>query len=402
MGVNSKHMLGRDLKFFAVPETTYNPGLDGFTIPQGFDGLSVLASSMEYAQERVNRADARFTRSLKERITRRIEVSWSCESYVIPRGMLTAGGAATRRGASQGNDLHVLLRSALGSSAGDGGSGTTYSLTSTQSLPTLSLFREASGVGMEMILGAYTNEFTLSASGGDEPKMSFSGSASKYAFTGTTTAESGTSGPNATFTAALNNGHDNFEAGSLVQGAGGALGRVTSVDRSTGVVTTDSGSAFAAELITPYVPTPTPNSTAVPLNGISGSLALTGPTATALPITAFEVTIANNIKAINDEAFTDSITDFVTGYREITGSLSVRARADQMKEIILRKIFEPRALTVTLGSGSAGNKVIVTMPKVEFDFSALEIPEAEETTFTLPFVALQNSTSDDEMTIQFD
>jgi hypothetical protein len=183
-----------------------------------------------------------------------------------------------------------------------------------------------------------------------------------------------------------------------VKGAGGALGRVTSVNRATGVVTTDSGSAFSAELITPYSPTPSVNA-AAPLNGITGSLALTGPTATSLPITAFEMTLANNIKAINDEAFTDSITDFVTGYRTVTGSLSVRARADQMKEIILRKLFEQRDIQITIGSGT-GTSVVIDMNQAEFDFSAIEIPEAEEATFELPFTAL-GSSGDDEMSLTF-
>ena len=398
MGVNSKHMLGRDLRFYAVPETTYNPSLSGYTIPTATDALKVLTSSMEFTQERVERMDSRETRSLLERITRRKEISWSCESYIIPRGSATAGAALTRRTSSNGNDYHVLLRSALGSSASDGASGTKYSLTSTQDLPTVTLFRTASEVGMEMITGGFVSDFTISGSGGDEPKMSWTGNGSKYVFTGTATAESGTSGPNATFTAALSNGHDNFEEGSLVKGAGGALGRVTSVNRATGVVTTDSGSAFSAELITPYSPTPSVNA-AAPLNGITGSLALTGPTATSLPITAFEMTLANNIKAINDEAFTDSITDFVTGYRTVTGSLSVRARADQMKEIILRKLFEQRDIQITIGSGT-GTSVVIDMNQAEFDFSAIEIPEAEEETFELPFTAL-GSSGDDEMSLTF-
>ena len=403
MGVNSKHMLGRDLRFYAVPETsTYNPSLTTYTAPAGTDALKVLSSSMDFSQERVDRADARETRSLLERITRRKEISWACESYIIPRGSVTAGATLARRSGSAGNDYHVLLRSALGTSVSDGASGTRYDLTSTQSLPTTTLFRTASTVGMEMITGAFVNEFSISGSGGDEPKMSWSGNGSKYVFTGTAVA-AGATFSTTQFTMSVDNSY-NFEVGSLVQSldADGTTvkgdGIVSVVAR--GVITVASvTTAFAAgDTIRPLQITPSVNA-AAPLNGITGSLALTGPTATALPITTFEMTVANNIKAINDEAFTDSITDFVTGYRNVTGSLSVRARADQMKEIILRKTFEQRDIAITIGSGT-GTSVVIDMNQVEFDFSAIEIPEAEEATFELPFTAL-GSSGDDEMTLTF-
>jgi hypothetical protein len=71
-----------------------------------------------------------------------------------------------------------------------------------------------------------------------------------------------------------------------------------------------------------------------------------------------------------------------------------------MKEIGMRKQFTSRTVTLLLGSATAGAGVTLTLGNVEFDFSSLEIPEAEEATFTLPFVAFGTS-GDDELTITF-
>jgi len=405
MGQNKKHMLGRDLKFFVTAETAYNPVATSIQTPVATDAMQVLSSSMEFTHERKDRADSRQTRSLLERITGRKEVSWSCESYVTPRGVATTAGGTGTDGVN-GNDQHVLLRSSFGSSSVSG-SGTRYDLTSTQVFPTMTLFREASEVGMEAVIGAYVEELKIMGSGGDEPKFSWSGTASKHIFTGTSEV---TTGGTTTFEVATNECR-NFEPGSLVKSttSAPAVETATAVVQSVEVgggtlgddlVTLTATHTFtAASTITPYTPATT-TTAQPPLNGISGSISLNA--ATDLPITAFEVTVTNNQKAINDEAFTDEVTDFIPGYRSVTGSLTVRARADQMKEIGMRKAFTSRVVTLVMGNAATpGGFVTIALGKVEFDSSAIEIPEAEEATFTLPFVAFGTS-GDDEVTLTFD
>ena len=103
MGQAKLHALGRNLKFFVTPETTLGtyaaleePGV-GITT----EGMRVLSSSMEYNQERVDRADARGdTRSLEDRITRRVECTYSVESYLLPSG--TAGTKPDIRPSTEG------------------------------------------------------------------------------------------------------------------------------------------------------------------------------------------------------------------------------------------------------------------------------------------------------------
>ena len=148
MGQNSKHMLGRDLKFFVTHETTYNPAIADIIVPATTDAMQVLSTGMDYTQERKDRADSRQTRSLLEKITGRKEVTWSCESYIIPRGAATAGGTSAT--GVDGNDQHVMLRSSFGSSSASG-SGTQYDLTSSQAFPSMSITREASEVGAGLV-----------------------------------------------------------------------------------------------------------------------------------------------------------------------------------------------------------------------------------------------------------
>lgn len=160
MGQNLKHVLGRNLKFFTSEESTYGT----FVTPVATDAVKTLSTSMEFTQERVDRADARATRSTLERITRRIESTWSAEMYAVPSG---AAGTAP--------DCGFLLKSALGAETIVGATSAAYSLTSTQAMPSLSLLREANEIFSQRMNGAYTEEFSVSASGGDEPKFSFSG-----------------------------------------------------------------------------------------------------------------------------------------------------------------------------------------------------------------------------------
>ena len=55
MGQNQKHALGRNLNFFTSEESTYGT----FVQAAADDAVKTLSTSMEFSQERVDRADAR-------------------------------------------------------------------------------------------------------------------------------------------------------------------------------------------------------------------------------------------------------------------------------------------------------------------------------------------------------
>ena len=129
----------------------------------------------------------------------------------------------------------------------------------------------------------------------------------------------------------------------------------------------------------------------------------------SLPVTSFDVTVTNGIKALSDEAFEKGTSDFVAGFRSVKGNISVRARKDFIASLAQRYVqfngtdptatnydptFSNVALVVTMGS-TTGYKVVATMSKVEIDFAGIEIPESEEAVLSLPFTALGTSGSDE-------
>jgi len=149
--------------------------------------------------------------------------------------------------------------------------------------------------------------------------------------------------------------------------------------------------------VIPYTPDETVSGSPSP--GITGSVTLAGNS--GLEIVSFELSLVNNIKAISDEAFASTVTDFIPGFRDVTGSLSVRCAKDQALEIGKRKGFSTRDLQIVSGSGT-GNVCTIDLDQVEFEFSALNVPESEEVIIDLPFRALaQDAASNDELTITF-
>lgn len=397
MGVNAMHALGRRQRFYSALEATFGT----FVKPVTGDALKVLSSSFEFGQERRDRIDAKQTRSLLERITARKTCSWSMECYCIP-----SGTGATRP------DTDQLLAAAIGKSTVSG-STVVYSLTDNQSgfdiagtiYPSLTLVREASKTVMEALVGAMPESLKISFAGADEPRFAFEGFAKDHIHTGST----GVVSSRSTTSVTLGSGQGkDYQAGSVVFFEVAATGAVRASNSGAGykvlTVSTDTltftedvqaDGVVATDLCLPFVPTET--TTGSPINGISGSLAITAP-ATSLIITGGEIMVKNSFKQFGDEAFQASISDYIPGRRSVSGSLTVRGRRDQFVELGVRKNFTARDVQIILGTGS-GTRFQIDMDAVEMGFSALEIPEADEATFTLPFVALGTGSGENEFTL---
>jgi hypothetical protein len=135
-----------------------------------------------------------------------------------------------------------------------------------------------------------------------------------------------------------------------------------------------------------------------PIAGILGSLTLAG---NSLPITSFEVTVANNNKGISDEAFVAGTSDYVPGFRDVTGSLSIRCRRDLAIEIGKRLDFGTQAIVVTCGD-TAGKKLIVEIDDAEFEVAAVDTPQSDEVVVPMNFRALATSAGEDEIVIKFE
>jgi hypothetical protein len=421
MGQAKLHALGRNLKFFVTPETTLGTyAALGDPSSTSTEGMRVLSSSMEYNQERVDRADARGdTRSLEDRITRRVECTYSVESYLLPSG--TAGTKP---------DTDLLLKAVMGAGVEGGAQtvgsktvvdGCKYTLTSTQAMDSFALTRETSGVVQQRMRGCYGAEFTITGSGADEPKISFTGTGIDMWNVGRMATTNGNAAPaaaagngsgtppyvevGATATEAKRNSKMFSTASATypVQvdiGASVTNTTIVNVNSTNGDITLGAAQNWeVGDVIKPY--SPALGDSGVPINGVSGSVTVAD-TISAMPITAFDITVNNNTKAINDEAFTNLMTDFIPGFRSVTGNITVRANQDQIAELNRRRDFGTRDVEIILGDDtSLGNFVVISMPKCEFGFGALEIPEAEEATFTLPFTALASGSGENEIVLGF-
>lgn len=395
MGASTDHALGRNLRFFCKKETdsgTDYPGGRYGTANQialaGGDAAKVLSSSMEFTVTRNDRMDSRTSRSVMERITGKQEISWSCESYLLPAGSTTAP------------DIDPLIEAAMGGAFG-ASTAKTYKFSDSNALPTCRIARTANGVLREDLFGAYVEEMGISASGGEEPKISFSGGAFNYALTGTGTTHASSSVTTTSVPMVSGDGV-NFMVGSCIDINGDSA--IVTAKSAADTLTVTSGTYTNNEAVTPETYTET--TAGNPVNGISGSLTLNS---VSLPVTSFDVTVTNGIKALSDEAFEKGTSDFVAGFRSVKGNISVRARKDFIKSLAQRYVqlngtdptatnydptFSSVALVVTMGS-TTGYKVVATMSKVEIDFAGIEIPESEEAVLSLPFTALGTSGSDE-------
>lgn len=384
MGISNPHALGRNQKFFAKIESAAGT----FDKPAGSDAIKVRSSTFDWQVARDSRIDARQTRSLLERITNKQSVSWSLSKYIIPNG--SAGTAP---------DDADLWEAALGSEAVTGGTRVTYSLSASQTIKTLSMVRDFNEVFQEALRGAVVNQVTLSGSGGDAPTVTFEGFAYDYGFASRAVVD-GNHGAGTTFdttaatTAAL-------RAPCIIKigtdDNSGAGYEVSSVDDGTEQITLSAshGGVSNADVVLPIMPTET--TAGSPIAGISGSLQLDS---TTVPITAFELTLNNNHIEVSDQAFEAGTTDAVPGFREVTGSFTFRARQDLMIWLAERRSYITSDVDLTLGS-VAGSKVLIEMPKIELNFQAIDVPEADGATITVPFVALGTS-GEDELTIKFE
>jgi hypothetical protein len=396
MGASTDHALGRNLRFFCKKETdsgTDYPGGRYGTANQialsGSNAAKVLSSSMEFTVARNDRMDSRTSRSVLERITGKQEISWSCESYLLPKGSTTAP------------DIDPFIEAAMGGAFG-ASTAKTYKFSDSNALPTCRIARTANGVLREDLFGAYVEEMSISASGGEEPKISFSGGAFNYALTGTGTTHASSSVTSTSVPMVSGDGV-NFMVGSCIDINGGSA--IVTAKSAADTLTVTSGTYTNNEAVTPETYTET-GAGGSPVNGISGSLTLNS---VSLPVTSFDVTVTNGIKALSDEAFEKGTSDFVAGFRSVKGNISVRARKDFIKSLAQRYVqlngtdptatnydptFSSVALVVTMGS-TTGYKVVATMSKVEIDFAGIEIPESEEAVLSLPFTALGTSGSDE-------
>jgi len=386
--------LGREERFFLKKEATCGV----FVKPVSADAMKILSSSMGYGQERVNRDDKdATTRDRRERLSRREEMPWGAESYFIPSG--SAGVLP---------DMSDALEAAFGQVANDYTT-ITYSFNQTQHPPSLQIAREESRVSEEVMNGCRVDELTLSGSGGDEVKCSFSGhgtahNASHRAHFGTT------DGVNNRIQLTEAGDYELFEADTVVallkpdgtyEDNGGAGYHIDSVDQALNRLTLAAGEIPPALTTLPVCPwLPAETTVGSPALAIIGSVTLDG---VEVPVMSWSITVRNNLKVINDEFGSSGPSDMLAMIRDVEGNLALRLRRDQAIHYAKSKSYTGRNLIITWGSlTTGGRRCRFLAPNIEFTVPEIEVPQEEEVTISMDFVALQNAVANDSATLTID
>jgi hypothetical protein len=379
MGLQSSqaHIIGREGRFYIEPEVT--PG----TFVKATTGGSFNAFKFDMTPNinRKDRVDAYMaTRDVLERITGKSEYSWSMEGPWIPSG--------TKNTAP---DVGQFVKAALGSEAVNAND-VTYATNSAQTLLTLSGTRHYQSLFMESMWGMWVEEAKWAFAGGNEPMFSCSGGAMGYVQTSYGTLDGAVVGSNNIIVQ---------DTDEWMMGVNSVLTiddqddrQVTAVvDRANQTFTVD-GAALNEDDDDPVVPyAPTHTDVGSPCSGISGSLVL-GALSPAV-VTGAEVVLKNNIKALDDIAFAQDVADAIPNLRDVSGNVSFRMRQDHLIYVLNRQEFATVSLTITAGGAAqSGTRLQILVPQAELEFSAVEVPETEEATITVPFRGLGSSGND--------
>lgn len=370
MGLQLEHTLGHQLAFFSVLDST--PGTRPAIV--GADAGRVLPSTSftpEWTLDPRDDAAAGFLHH--ETITGKYKQSFGVEAYVIPSG---AAGTAP--------DLGPMYSAAWGGSPTIvPATSVSYAFGGSQLMPTVSMARllnQGAPIFGEWLTSGVVNEFKLTVSGGEAPKVSWSGQALGYSKAGYGTANGAGSGATSL----------NVQTG---EGAGfwgtpvidvGSTSNLLVSGVAGDVITIPSSTWADTDVVRPHIPTPTLAGS--PIAHMLGSLTLAG---TVMRITGLEFTMTHNLRFVEDEAFQATTTDAIRGMASIEVKVTLRARRDQVNWIGRQRLLGTHALTCVMGS-TAGSIVTLTTPKLLAKPAGITQP-AEEGTIELTFMALDSA-----------
>jgi len=391
----------RDRRLFACTETTFGTQVK----PAASDAVRMLTGAIESpADHRIERDDNRPSRSLEAQITGAIPpVPWSFEGYLIPSGI-----------AGTPPDVHALLLAAMGTDSYTNNEGTSdvYELTDTaQNRGSLSLYEcyvagistEKDCAHSEALLGAIVSTMSIKGSGGEPPKVSFSGVGAKHVLTARDSVNDAT--PTGT-TITVTNG-EQFQVGSLIMFLEAADG-TTLVDDNSGAghkVTAISGNDITVadavaglangDIIAPWTPTETVTGAA--LGGTVGSMTVEGVSVSPL---AYEITLDNGDQPHENEAFQSVMTGFHESKRRLTGQFTFRAKASDMRVLTQRSHYGNISVAIVIGT--AGVSILTINIEAEMGFASLEKSEEDTVICVAPFKGIATSANAaDELKLTF-
>lgn len=384
MGIAIPHSLGRNQRFYAVRESTFGTLIR----PSATSALKVMRSAMAQTVERINRRDASQSASTVRRTTNKKSVTWSLDAHFMPSG---AAGTPP--------DIHDILRAHFGSYTNTPSTSDVYVHADTQTdRGSLSLTREFNSIGMQAAVGAWVNTIKIAYSGTSIPMITAEGGARDLYHTGYSTLDGEVTASSDTVVVQTADA-SNFEVGSVIQvgtsnnSAGTPPGHVVTAKTGASLTVSPviSGTQATGLVVAPYVPTET--TAGVPISPASCTLTIDG---TTVSVVSFEVTSNNNYQVHHDEAGTSLVTDLTPGWRDVSGSIVVRARRDQMLHLgkFRNATSTVRDLAIAIGS-TAGSIATIDLNYAEIENAVFDTPEADTCQITLPFYCLGSSGADE-------
>lgn len=383
MGLNLGHVVGEFQQFAAMIQTDK----DTFVLPTTTDFMKVIDTEFGVMKPNEPRDDALEGLDDYETTEGKREVSVTINRFMTPSGSLGVAPAES-----------VLLRAMMGAAPTGVGGGVSVIYPLGTGNVALSLMRRYNSYAptlMEYIVGFALEEGKFTLAGAEKPRWSFSGPAINHLATGNGqvngTVTSSTTVPVNAPTGWINTTKvgRGFDIGGRVQiGAltNGGVGYAIAGPRADAQIVLGTSGSFAnLDAVIPYCPSPT--HVGSPLGHTVGSLTVD---TLAWPITALEGTVKRNLAIVNDEALAAGMTDAIVQRRNITGKVTVRARADFVNELSRRKDVETRALLVTIG-GTAGRIIEISMPRILPDVDKITVGQNGPGTFEIPFRALAAS-----------
>ena len=187
----------------------------------------------------------------------------------------------------------------------------------------------------------------------------------------------------------------------------GAGYHVAAVDNTADIITISPGLAGAVAgdtFIQPLTPAQT-LTTNNPIGGVSCGLSIGG---TAVGLISFKCSMKTGIHGLSAEASATAPNRLSLGAREVTGEIqSYFLTSETAAEDISRIVGgawngATLALVARAGADTTKERMKINVPSARLEVSPVTLPEAEEATVTINFVARQSSANGDELSIDFD
>ncbi|MAB56162.1 MAG: hypothetical protein CL524_01295 [Aequorivita sp.] len=195
--------------------------------------------------------------------------------------------------------------------------------------------------------------------------------------------------------------------GTVINGAASTGFRVTYVNTSADIITfTPAVGATVADdsVVQPFTLAQT-LTTNNPLGGVGCGMSIGG---TAVGMISFKVSIATGIHGLSAEATASKPNRLAQGARSVTGTIeSYFLTSDTATEDISRLIGTAHeggtlALIARAGEDTTKQRMKINVPAARLEVTPVAVPEAEEATVSINFVARQASAVGDECSIDFD